>query len=99
MTRPALVAPILPHRRRVARRIDALQRAGGGAGAGAAAARQQLIEQELIAYRAQLYQVLALPGTVAAPRPAPRAPASVFSKPGMSLERPEIDDAKRVDPL
>jgi hypothetical protein len=25
--------------------------------------------------------------------------APVFSKPGMSLERPEIDDAKRVDPL
>jgi hypothetical protein len=24
---------------------------------------------------------------------------SVFSNPGMSLERPEIDDAKRVDPL
>ena len=41
-----------------------------------AAARQQLIELELIAYRSPLYQVLALPGTVAAqPRPAPRAPA------------------------
>ena len=25
--------------------------------------------------------------------------SKVFSKPGMSLERPEIDDAKRVDPL
>jgi DNA-binding transcriptional LysR family regulator len=24
---------------------------------------------------------------------------AVFSKPGMSLERPEIGDAKRVDPL
>jgi hypothetical protein len=24
---------------------------------------------------------------------------SVFSNPGMSLEQPEIDDAKRVDPL
>ena len=33
------------------------------------AARQQLIELELIAYRSPLYQVLALPGTVAAPRP------------------------------
>jgi len=35
-----------------------------------AAARQQLIDIELIAYQAPLYQVLALPGT------APRAPAS-----------------------
>jgi hypothetical protein len=32
------------------------------------AARQQLIELDLIAYRSPLYQVLALPGTVAAPR-------------------------------
>ena len=40
-----------------------------------AAARQQLIDLDLIAYRSPLYQVLALPGTVAAPRPAPRAPA------------------------
>lgn len=40
------------------------------------AARQQLIELELIAYRSPLYQVLALPGTVAAQRPAPRAPAT-----------------------
>lgn len=44
-----------------------------------AAARQQLIELDLIAYRAPLYQVLALPGTVAAPVPhaaAPHAPAT-----------------------
>ena len=34
-----------------------------------AAARQQLIELDLIAYRSPLYQVLALPGTVAAPVP------------------------------
>jgi hypothetical protein len=40
-----------------------------------AAARQQLIDLELIAYRSPLYQVLALPGTAAAPRPARRAPA------------------------
>ena len=40
-----------------------------------AAARQQLIDLELIAYRSPLYQVLALPGTVAAPRPVRRAPA------------------------
>ena len=32
------------------------------------AARRQLIELDLIAYRAPLYQVLALPGAVAAPR-------------------------------
>jgi len=39
-----------------------------------AAARQQLIELDLIAYRSPLYQVLALPGTVAAPRQPPPAP-------------------------
>jgi hypothetical protein len=27
------------------------------------------------------------------------AAGQVFSNPGMSLEQPEIDDAKRVDPL
>ena len=47
-----------------------------------AAARQQLIELELIAYRSPLYQVLALPGTVAAaPRPAPRKPAAAAGQP------------------
>jgi hypothetical protein len=43
-----------------------------------AAARLQLIDLELIAYRSPLYQVLALPGTVAAPSAravAPPAPA------------------------
>jgi hypothetical protein len=40
-----------------------------------AAARQQLIDLDLIAYRSPLYQVLALPGSVAPPRLAPRAPA------------------------
>jgi hypothetical protein len=43
-----------------------------------AAARQQLIELDLIAYRSPLYQVLALPGSVAAPVPdaaASRTPA------------------------
>ena len=39
------------------------------------AARAQLIELELIAYQAPLYQVLALPGT--APRPSPSAPPGV----------------------
>ena len=45
------------------------------------AARQQLIELELIAYRSPLYQVLALPGTVAAPRTAPRAPGVAGGEP------------------
>jgi hypothetical protein len=40
-----------------------------------AAARQQLIDLDLIAYRSPLCQVLALPGTVAASRPARHAPA------------------------
>lgn len=44
-------------------------------------ARRQLIELELIAYRAPLYQVLALPGTVAAARPAPRVSISVGGEP------------------
>ena len=39
------------------------------------AARAQLIELELIAYQAPLYQVLALPGTRVAPRTAPSVPA------------------------
>ena len=47
-----------------------------------AAARQQLIELDLIAYRSPLYQVLALPGTVAAPRPVPRAPATTGATTG-----------------
>lgn len=48
-----------------------------------AAARQQLIDLDLIAYRSPLYQVLALPGTVAAPpRPAPRAPATTGATTG-----------------
>ena len=46
-----------------------------------AAARQQLMELELIAYQAPLYQVLALPGTAAAPRPAPRAPGVAGGEP------------------
>jgi hypothetical protein len=47
-----------------------------------AAARQQLIDLELIAYRSPLYQVLALPGTVAAPRSAPRATATTGANTG-----------------
>lgn len=49
-----------------------------------AAARQQLIELDLIAYRSPLYQVLALPGTVAARIPdaaTPRAPATADAQP------------------
>ena len=47
-----------------------------------AAARQQLIDLDLIAYCSPLYQVLALPGTVAALRPAPRAPATTGATTG-----------------
>ena len=45
------------------------------------AARQQLIELELIAYRSPLYQVLALPGTVAAPRAPAITGANTGSQP------------------
>jgi hypothetical protein len=38
------------------------------------AARQQLIELDLLAYQAPLYQVLAIAGTTAAPRTASRSP-------------------------
>ena len=50
-----------------------------------AAARQQLVDLELIAYRSPLYQVLALPGTVAAPLPGaatPRAPTTTGANTG-----------------
>jgi hypothetical protein len=40
------------------------------------AARQQLIDLELVAYQAPLYQVLAISGTTVAPRTASRSPAS-----------------------
>ena len=39
------------------------------------AARAHLVELELIAYQAPLYQVLALPGTQVAPRTGVRAPS------------------------
>lgn len=39
------------------------------------AARQQLIDLELLAYEAPLYQVLAIPGTTAASRTASSSPA------------------------
>lgn len=44
-------------------------------------ARRQLIALELIAYRAPLYQVLALPGAVAAPRPPSRVSSSAGGDP------------------
>jgi hypothetical protein len=50
-----------------------------------AAARQQLLELDLIAYRSPLYQVLALPGSAAAPVPdaaARRAPATTDTTTG-----------------
>ena len=40
------------------------------------AARRQLIDLELIAYEAPLYQVLAIPGAPATPPPASTSPAS-----------------------
>ena len=40
------------------------------------AARQQLIDLDLLAYEAPLYQVLAIAGTTAAPRTASTSPAS-----------------------
>ena len=42
-------------------------------------ARRQLIELDLIAYRAPLYQVLALPGAVAASRPPSRMSSGMSS--------------------
>ena len=45
------------------------------------AARRQLIELDLIAYRAPLYQVLALPGAVAAPRAPSRGSQGLHSQP------------------
>lgn len=52
------------------------------------AARQQLIELDLIAYSSPLYQVLALPGTVAASRPAPRAPGATRDVTGANSATP-----------
>ena len=46
-----------------------------------AGARQQLIELDLIAYRSPLYQVLALPGTVAAPRASTITDATTGGQP------------------
>ena len=44
------------------------------------AARRQLVELDLIAYRAPLYQVLALPGAVAAPGPPSRMSSGVSGR-------------------
>jgi len=43
------------------------------------AARQQLIDLDLIAYHAPLYQVLAIAGTTVAPRTAPTSPATALA--------------------
>ena len=40
------------------------------------AARQQLIDLDLVAYQAPLYQVLAIAGTAAAPRATPTSPTT-----------------------
>jgi hypothetical protein len=48
------------------------------------AARQQLIELDLIAYRAPLYQVLALPGTTVVPRATSSATAGAPAPAGCS---------------
>jgi hypothetical protein len=54
------------------------------------AARQQLIALDLIAYRAPLYQVLALPGTTVAP-PAPSvAPAPAAGTTGGPLSLAQL---------
>ena len=45
------------------------------------AARRQLIDLELVAFEAPLYQVLAIAGTAAAPRTASTSPASSSSAP------------------
>ncbi len=44
-------------------------------------ARQQLIELDLLAYQAPLYQVLAIAGTTAAPRTAPTSPTPASTSP------------------
>jgi hypothetical protein len=51
------------------------------------AARQQLIDLDLVAYQAPLYQVLAIPGTTAAPRAAqPASPAPAPAPAPMSRD-------------
>jgi hypothetical protein len=45
------------------------------------AARQQLIDLELVAYQAPLYQVLAISGDTVVPRTAPTSPASSLPAP------------------
>jgi hypothetical protein len=64
-----------------------------------AAARQQLIELDLIAYRSPLYQVLALPGSVAGPVPdaaARRAPATTGATTGANTDAPPVSLATLV---
>jgi hypothetical protein len=49
------------------------------------AARQRLIELDLLAYQAPLYQVLAIAGTTAAPRTASRSPAPAAGNTGAAV--------------
>jgi len=52
------------------------------------AARQQLIDLELVAFQAPLYQVLAIPGTTIAPRTAPTSPTSAPAPPSRDAGGP-----------
>lgn len=46
------------------------------------AARRQLLELDLVAYEAPLYQVLAIAGTIPAPAPASASPRAAAPAPG-----------------
>ena len=57
------------------------------------AARQQLIDLELLAYQAPLYQVLAIPGTTVAPRPpraSPPPPPAAGETPGAPVSLAQL---------
>ena len=54
------------------------------------AARQQLIDLDLIAYRAPLYQVLALPGTTVAPPATAAVPAPAAGTTGGLLSLAQL---------
>jgi hypothetical protein len=56
-------------------------------------ARQQLIDLELAAYQAPLYQVLAIAGTTAAPRTASTSPASSSSSAPAPAPAPAARDS------
>ena len=54
------------------------------------AARQQLIELDLLAYQAPLYQVLAIAGTTVAPRTASRSPAPAAGDTGGTVSLAQL---------